>query len=169
MTFEKLFHFTESDYKQAQFPNSLSQNIRKPERLEIVKITEEEYKEEKNMQDLKTFKCSVKSLEKGLSEYNKNPNDLSRDGCIQRFKCSYELSYKMIKNYLEKNDSLEFKEIIREAINKKLISENFEKWLQYQSCQKKTNHNYDQENSKDIFKIIPDFLSESCFLIKQLT
>ena len=130
---------------------------------------------EVSMFELKSLKTALKRLEEGLASYHKNPHDLMRDGCIQRFKYSYELSCKMIQGYLKEESSnassidiLSFKDLIKMAIRKGIISDNFEKWIQYKSYRNKTSHNYNQSLAEEIFTIIPDFLEEARFLLTQL-
>ena len=125
--------------------------------------------------ELKSLKDAVASVENGLEDYGQNPSDIIRDGCIQRFEYTYELSLTMIKRFLKERSlhpttlsQASFKEIIREAIGQGILRENLEQWTKYRYCRNRTSHNYNQEIAQEIFHIIPSFLNEAHHLIKQL-
>ena len=128
------------------------------------------------MLELKPLADAVKSLESALSFHRKNPNDVVRDGCIQRFEYCYELSFKMVKRVLKeespnpsRTDSLGFRDVIREAFAKNIVSRDLETWIKFRDCRNQTSHNYNQKIAEEIFQNIPDFLSEAQHLIKQLS
>ena len=52
--------------------------------------------------DITPLKNAFFRLEEGLTRYQSDITDLQiRDGLIQRFEFTYELSHKMLKRYLE--------------------------------------------------------------------
>lgn len=52
--------------------------------------------------DITSLKNAVVRLDEGILRYQSDITDLQiRDGLIQRFEFTYELSHKMLKRYLE--------------------------------------------------------------------
>ena len=52
--------------------------------------------------DITSLERAIRALEAALMRHAATPaDDLVRDGCIQRFEFTYELSYKMLKRFLE--------------------------------------------------------------------
>ena len=45
---------------------------------------------------------TIERLAEGLQLYAENNSDIIRDGLIQRFEFSYEISHKILKRFLEK-------------------------------------------------------------------
>lgn len=71
--------------------------------------------------DLTTLTNAVSRLDEGLARYQRDTSDTQiRDGLIQRFEFTYEISHKMLKRYLEMSsanpeqfDSMPFQDLIR--------------------------------------------------------
>jgi nucleotidyltransferase substrate binding protein (TIGR01987 family) len=56
--------------------------------------------------DLSSFEKSIISLKKAILDHDNLPDDeYIKDACIQRFEYTYELSWKMLKRYLEMIES----------------------------------------------------------------
>lgn len=52
--------------------------------------------------DVSSLQKAISKLESGLARFNLDEtDDQIRDGLIQRFEFTYELSHKMLKRYLE--------------------------------------------------------------------
>ena len=95
----------------------------------------------------------------------KNANDLQKEraftelelqGAIQAFEVTQELSWKVMKDFLEsqgKTDLFESKTVVREAFNVGLIS-NGEHWLKTIESRNKTSHIYDETEILKILEII---------------
>ena len=80
-------------------------------------------------------------------------NDIVYDGVIQRFEFSFELSWKLMKMYLEYVGISEIRSpraTIREAYSYGLI-EDGEQWIDMMIDRNKTSHLYDQEEAKLIY------------------
>ena len=80
-------------------------------------------------------------------------NDIVYDGVIQRFEFTFELSWKLMKMYLEYVGISEIRSpraIIREAYSYGLI-EDGEQWIDMMIDRNKTSHLYDQEEAKLIY------------------
>ena len=126
--------------------------------------------------DISSFSKAVGRLEEGLSEYQAHPgNDIYRDGLIQRFEFTYELSHKMLRRHLEMTSpspviyaDMNFQDIIRTANEQGLLLGEWPDWKQYREKRAKTSHTYDEEVALDVVDIIPKFLREVRFLREKL-
>jgi nucleotidyltransferase substrate binding protein (TIGR01987 family) len=81
-------------------------------------------------------------------------NDIVYDGVIQRFEFTFELSWKLMKLFLEYNGITEMKSprtTIREAFAYGLI-EDGEQWIDMMVDRNKTSHLYDEEEAKIIYE-----------------
>lgn len=109
----------------------------------------------------KTLKESV--LKKPL-------NDLERDGVIQRFEYTFELSWKTLKKYLELYSGItesNIKNIFREAGNQRLISD-VEIWFGYLKSRNETSHLYNSQTAELVYKEAVKFSEDVNKLVKIL-
>jgi len=82
--------------------------------------------------------------------------DIIYDGVIQRFEFTFELSWKLMKMFLEYTGITEIKSprsTIKEAFTYGLI-EDGEKWIDMMVDRNKTSHLYDEEEAKLIYEKI---------------
>ena len=91
-----------------------------------------------------------------------------RDGLIQRFEFTYEISHKMIKRYLEsasptpqEYDAMPFADLIRSANEQSLLRSDWPTWRQYREMRSKTSHTYDEAIALEVVAAIPEFLQEA--------
>ncbi|QLB13709.1 nucleotidyltransferase substrate binding protein (TIGR01987 family) [Bisgaardia hudsonensis] len=118
----------------------------------------------------------VNRLDEGLIRYQQNINDLQiRDGLIQRFEFTYEISHKILKRYLEYispnpeiYDQMNFQDLIRSANEYGLLMGNWTDWKQYRDMRSRTSHTYDEETAIMVVSGIPKFLLEVKHLVKVL-
>lgn len=126
--------------------------------------------------DLSSLTKALASLDEALREYKKDPaNSFVRDATIQRFEYSYELSYKMLKRYLEMTeanaeeiDQMPFPTLIRTGAEKGLLENSWDAWSIYRHARNLTSHTYNEQKAKEVCKTIPTFLSDAQYLLKQL-
>ena len=126
--------------------------------------------------DLSSLEKAVLSLDESVTEYKKNPkNRFVRDANIQRFEYTYELSYKMLKRYLEISepnaeeiDQMSFPNLIRTASERGLVQNGWDVWKIYRDARNITSHTYNEEKAIQICIIIPQFLDETKHLLFQL-
>lgn len=126
--------------------------------------------------DLSSFEKAIISLKKAILDHDKLPEDeYIRDACIQRFEYTYELSWKMLKRYLEMTeptpeeiDALSFASLIRTGSEKGLLLSDFSVWRQYREKRSITSHTYNQEKAAEILKQIPSFLKDAQYLLDKL-
>jgi nucleotidyltransferase substrate binding protein (TIGR01987 family) len=81
-------------------------------------------------------------------------DDIVYDGVIQRFEFTFELSWKLMKMFLEYTGITEIKSprtTIREAFTYGLI-EDGEQWIDMMVDRNKTSHLYDEEEAKLIYE-----------------
>ncbi len=127
--------------------------------------------------DISALKKAFDKLNEGYERYTKDKSDEQiRDGLIQRFEFTYELSHKMLKRYLQitsatpeqyENESFQF--LIRSANEKSLILGNWKDWRQYREMRSITSHTYDQKVALQVVDGIPKFIEEAENLIDNLT
>ena len=115
-------------------------------------------------------------LAAGLARYEKDITDTQiRDGLIQRFEFSYEISHKILKRYLEASsptpeqfDSMDFADLIRSGNEQGVLLGDWPKWRNYRAMRGKTSHTYDEEVAIELVQGIPAFLEEARYLLEHL-
>lgn len=126
--------------------------------------------------DITPHKNAFFRLEEGLTRYQSDITDLQiRDGLIQRFEFTYELSHKMLKRYLEATaanpeefDTMTFQDLIRTGNEKGLLLGDWTDWRRYRDMRSRTSHTYDEETALQVVTGIPAFLAEAAFLVQSL-
>ena len=127
--------------------------------------------------DISSFSKAVARLEEGLARYEHNKaDDQIRDGLIQRFEFTYELSHKMLKRHLEMTsptpdiyDAISFQDLIRTGNEQGLLLGEWADWKLYREKRAKTSHTYNEDVALDVVDSIPGFLREARFLRDKLT
>lgn len=128
------------------------------------------------MLDLSSFVKALASLEEALSEHQKQDKNLFvRDAMIQRFEYSYELAHKMLKRYLEMTESsaeeidqMSFSNLIRTGAERGLLLHSWDQWSVYRSARNLTSHTYNESKAIEVCSVIPGFLADAQYLLKQL-
>ncbi len=128
------------------------------------------------MLDISAFTKSLVKLEQGYDRYLQDTSDEQiRDGLIQRFEFTYEISHKMLKRFLEASaadptefDQASFQYIIRSANEKALLKGDWTHWRLYREMRGKTSHTYDESVAVEVVKGIPAFITEAQFLHAEL-
>ncbi|HOO32477.1 MAG TPA: nucleotidyltransferase substrate binding protein [Thermotogota bacterium] len=102
---------------------------------------------------LHNFEKALARLKEAVTQYKKEKsNDLMRDGMIQRFEFTYELSWKATKEKLEELglfDNSSPRAVIKEAFSQKII-ENENLWLLIIKDRNMTSHVYKEEMADEI-------------------
>jgi nucleotidyltransferase substrate binding protein (TIGR01987 family) len=122
------------------------------------------------------FEQAVLRLGEGLARYERDVSDVQiRDGLIQRFEFTYELSHKMLKRYLERvspepaqYDGMPFQDLIRSGNEQGLLLGNWPRWKMYREMRGRSSHTYSEATALEVVTIIPAFLQEAEYLLKQL-
>lgn len=126
--------------------------------------------------DISPLEKSIARLDEGLTRYQQHRKDTQlRDGLIQRFEFTYELSHKMLKRYLRLTsanpqlfDDMPFQDLIRLGNTQGLLHDDWPIWRKYREMRTKTSHTYDEEVALEVVTSIPDFLKEAVYLHEQL-
>jgi nucleotidyltransferase substrate binding protein (TIGR01987 family) len=126
--------------------------------------------------DIGSLEKAVDRLREGFDRYQRDITDTQiRDGLIQRFEFTYELSHKMLKRYLEATaaspeqyDAMPFPDLIRSANEQGLLLGDWPRWRAYREMRAKTSHTYDEDVAVAVVAGIPDFLREAVHLRDQL-
>jgi nucleotidyltransferase substrate binding protein (TIGR01987 family) len=126
--------------------------------------------------DLTSLENSIFRFCEGLVALRERPKDaLTRDGVIQRFEFTYDLSHKMLKRYLEmasptpaEFDSKVFADLIRTGNEQGLLLSGWDKWRDFRQARTNTSHSYDDGKAVLVVDLLPSFKDEAQFLLKQL-
>ena len=126
--------------------------------------------------DISPLTNAIARLDEGIARYQTDISDKQiRDGLIQRFEFTYELSHKMLKRYLESAsatpgefDAADFSFLIRSANEQNLLLGNWQQWKAYRDMRAKTSHTYDENTALAVVAGIPAFLAEARHLHDQL-
>ena len=126
--------------------------------------------------DLTPLEKAITRLSEGLSRYQQDITDSQiRDGLIQRFEFTYEISHKMLKRFLEASsanpaefDGMSFQELIRSGNERGLLLGSWPDWKKYRDMRAKTSHTYDEEVALEVVAGIPAMLEEAQYLLSKL-
>ncbi|ADQ07634.1 nucleotidyltransferase substrate binding protein, HI0074 family [Caldicellulosiruptor hydrothermalis 108] len=108
---------------------------------------------ERIVEKYEDFKTALKRLEEGISI--QPDKDIIMDGAIQRFEFVFELSWKLMREYL-KYTGLEInnpRTVIKYAYQNGII-EDGDKWLKMLSDRNMTSHLYNQKMAYEIYQNI---------------
>jgi nucleotidyltransferase substrate binding protein (TIGR01987 family) len=126
--------------------------------------------------DLSPLKRAIERLNEGWIRYQQDISDTQiRDGLIQRFEFTYEISHKMLKRHLEATsanpaefDDMSFQDLIRMGNERGLLLGDWPQWRNYRNMRAKTSHTYDEDVALEVVACIPDFLAEATHLYQKL-
>ena len=126
--------------------------------------------------DLSPLDRAIDRLNEGLVRYQQDISDTQiRDGLIQRFEFSYEISHKMLKRYLEfasptpeQYEEMMFQDLIRSGNEQGLLLGSWPDWKRYRSMRSKTSHALDEDVALEVVGGIPTFLEEARYLRDQI-
>lgn len=126
--------------------------------------------------DISSLESAITRLKEGLERYQRDPSDTQiRDGLIQRFEFTYELSHKMLKRYLESAsatpelyDDMPFADLIRSGNEQGLLLGDWPTWRGYREMRGKSSHTYAEKVALEVVAVIPAFLEEAVYLRDKL-
>jgi nucleotidyltransferase substrate binding protein (TIGR01987 family) len=119
---------------------------------------------------------AVRRLREGLARCEREPTDEQvRDGLIQRFEFTYELSHKMLRRYLteaaaspDEIERLSFADLVRAGNAQGLLRGDWPAWRQFREMRTRTSHTYDATVASQVVAAIPAFLKEAEHLYAEL-
>ncbi|TAN62074.1 MAG: nucleotidyltransferase [Magnetospirillum sp.] len=126
--------------------------------------------------DITPLQNAVIRLREGLERYRLDETDAQiRDGLIQRFEFTYELSHKMLKRYLAETsanpaeyEGMAFADLVRSGSENGLLLGDWPSWRGYRDMRAKTSHTYDENVATEVVAGIDAFLEEVEFLVARL-
>ncbi len=126
--------------------------------------------------DITPLKRALQRLEEGLAEWSaQSGNTLLRDGVIQRFEFTYELSHRMLRRFLESGAAnpeeigrLSFPDLIRVAGERGLLRSSWNEWKEYRQARTNTSHTYDEAKALSVIEVVPKFAAEAQSLVRNL-
>ena len=126
--------------------------------------------------DLSPLHRAIQRLDEGMDLLAREPgNTLLRDGVIQRFEFTYELSHKMLRRVLEARAAvpgeiagLSFQDLIRVAGERGLLRSSWREWSGYRRARTMTSHTYDEARALEVLGIVPEFAREAQDLLRRL-
>lgn len=126
--------------------------------------------------DISSFDKALARLREGLARYEQDVSDTQiRDGLIQRFEFTYEISHKTLKRYLEATsptpeqfDLMPFQDLIRSGNEQDLLLGDWSRWRTYRDMRSRTSHTYDESVALQVVAGIPSFLEEAAHLYEQI-
>jgi nucleotidyltransferase substrate binding protein (TIGR01987 family) len=97
-------------------------------------------------------------------------------GAIQAFEFTYELSFKMLKRFLQETEPnpseiglVTFRDIIRVGYERELLQAELSEWENFRKNRGTTSHTYDQRKAEEVLAGIPAFLAEAHHLLQTIT
>ena len=126
--------------------------------------------------DVTPLRNAVLRLREGLARHRAEPADEQlRDGPIQRFEFTYEVSHRTLRRYLmqtaasaDKIERLPFADLIRAGSAAGLLQGDWTAWRRFREMRARTSHTYDSATAAQVVTAIPDFLAEAEHLCGEL-
>ncbi|MBI4249317.1 MAG: nucleotidyltransferase substrate binding protein [Elusimicrobia bacterium] len=131
--------------------------------------------------ELSSLRKGVDSLQRALKvasaeirgRAQTDSEEVIRAGVIKTFEFTYELCWKFMKRWLEKNaggpdlDGVTRKELFRMAAENRLIS-NVERWFAYHAARNETAHTYDPAKAEEIYGAAKLFAADAEAFLREL-
>ncbi len=123
--------------------------------------------------NLEALGAAIAQLDKGLAEAKiQADNELMRDGAIQRFEYTMDLSWKMIQRYLKiaqaDESTIRSKNDLFRAAARLQIIEDAESWIQHYAARNETSHDYNLEKAEQVYLQAQLFLPDAKKLLETL-
>ena len=123
--------------------------------------------------DTTSFRNAIAQLARGLERAEVAAGDeLLRDGVIQRFEYTYELSHKFLRRFLEETEpapeqlkEMSFPALIRLGSERGLLLNGWDVWSRHRKARGTTSHVYDSSKAAEVFATIPGFLEDARALL----
>ena len=119
--------------------------------------------------DAEPLEKALASLKTALAEPE---TEFVRDSVIKRFEFSYELSWKLLKRYIEEelvdtHNLNSRKELFRRGVYHKLV-DSFDDWNAYHDARNLTAHTYNEARAQQVYEVAQRFLPSAEFLLSKL-
>ena len=122
--------------------------------------------------DLTSRANVVARLDEGLARWQADRADSQiRDGLIQRFEFTYDLSHKLLRRALAEaaaNPEHDLPELVRTASKQGLLPSGWPQWRTWREMRNITSHTYDEAKALQVAEAIPGFLEEAREVLARL-
>ena len=126
--------------------------------------------------DITALGNGIQRLREGLARHEREPtDDQLRDGLIQRFEFTYELSHRTLKRFLKDGaaspddiEQMSFADLIRTANAQGLLRGDWPAWRAFRQMRARTSHTYNATAAEQVVAAIPGFLQEAEHLVAEL-
>ena len=121
---------------------------------------------ERVLEKLASYQQALSRLEEALAE--KEPDQFVYDATIKRFEFTYELSWKLLKAFIEYKggEDVRFpRDVFKEAYAKGIVK-NGEIWLDMLEDRNLTSHTYSFARASEIYKRVKDKYYEEFIKLK---
>jgi nucleotidyltransferase substrate binding protein (TIGR01987 family) len=107
--------------------------------------------------NIKLVQTALKNLKEALAV--QAPSNLERDGTIQRFEYSYELTWKLARRILKENDiEAEIPKAVFRELGRIDWIDNVETWIEFQNSRNETSHEYGEKLAQKSYLLAQRFL-----------
>ncbi|MBF0206614.1 MAG: nucleotidyltransferase substrate binding protein [Oligoflexia bacterium] len=116
--------------------------------------------------DISSLLDAHKSLKEAIAQPK---NDFIRDSVIQRFECTYELTWKTFKRILTGWGKVvnSPKPIFREIFHEGFI-DNLDQWFGFADARNETVHTYNRKTAENVYQVALTFSNELNSVISKL-
>lgn len=132
-------------------------------------------KTENNTPSVVPLERAIERLKEGMDDYLAHTGlIIVRDGLVQRFEFTYELSHNTLRRFLESKAKgkervkLSFPVLIRTACDEGLLLGDWPAWKGYRKMRGKSSHSYEEKVAAEVIAVIPGFIKEAEFLRDRL-
>lgn len=126
--------------------------------------------------DFSSLARAVARLDEGLARHRAAADDEQlRDGLIQRFEFTYDLSHKLLRRAIEaaaanpdEVDRMSFSTLVRTGFEQGLLASDWSRWGSWRELRGITPYAHDETRARQVAAAIPDFLAEARELLRRL-
>jgi nucleotidyltransferase substrate binding protein (TIGR01987 family) len=126
--------------------------------------------------DLSALERAVEKLRAGIDRVAASPDDDQiRDGLVQRFEFTYELSHNRLRRFLASRSAsaedvrtADFATLIRMADEQDLLLGGWASWKRWRELRSKSSHTYDEDVAMEVVQEIPAFHEEALHLLRSM-
>lgn len=126
--------------------------------------------------DIEALRNALNSLKKAYEIFSHGASepemcDIYADSCVKRFEYTFETAWKIMKKYFKQQYSKSEEELTMNNIFRYMegygFTDSWLKWKEYYAKRNNTAHEYNIEKSRNLIKIIPNFINDVDFLLKK--
>lgn len=119
---------------------------------------------------------ALSTLQSGYAQFQNNKDlnikDMLADSCVKRFEYTIETAIKLMRKFLKQIYFIDEKDLTINNIFRLMEGYEFinswESWKNYYQRRNDTSHEYNIEKSRELINLIPQFMQDISFLVKNL-